>query len=118
LQEEPVVADEPVAMAEHEGEADGVKENTAKASVDDALDKNVHGFAASTETGLQHGETNLHAEDQEGRNQRPHRIYGVDYVGGFDFRSAGLCENMTKEQACDHEHSHQGQAYPKHFAGQ
>ena len=73
LQEEPVVADEAVAVAEHEGEAEGVEENAAEAGVDDALHQHVDGLARAAEAGFEHGEADLHAEDQEGRDQRPRR---------------------------------------------
>ncbi len=74
LQEEPVIADEAVAVAEHEGEAEGVEENAAKAGVHDAFHQHVDGFTGAAEAGFQHGEADLHAEHQEGGDQRPDRV--------------------------------------------
>ena len=45
LQKEPVIADEAVAMAEHEGKADGIEQDAAKASINHAFHEHVHGFA-------------------------------------------------------------------------
>src|SRR5579872_1124201 len=41
LQKEPVIPDESVAMAEHEGKSNCVEENSAKAGVHDAFHQNV-----------------------------------------------------------------------------
>src|SRR6185295_12104000 len=79
-QEEPVVANEPVAMAEHEGKAESVEKDPAQASVHDTLHQDVHGFSRSTKAGLQHGKPDLHAEDQERRNQSPDGVERVDNV--------------------------------------
>ena len=84
-----MIADEAVAVAEHEGEADGVEEQAAETGVDDALHQHVDGFARAAEAGLEHGEADLHAEDEEGGDQRPHGVDGIDDVGGLDHRSIG-----------------------------
>ena len=52
VQEEPVQPDEAVAMAEHERESEGVKEDAAKARVDNALHQHVDGFARAAEARL------------------------------------------------------------------
>src|SRR5882762_6520739 len=62
LQEEPVVADETVAMGKHKCEADGVEEKPAKAGVHNAFDKHVHCLAGSTEARFEHCESDLHSE--------------------------------------------------------
>ena len=80
LQEEPVHTDETVAVAEHEGEAPGVEEKTAEAGVDDAFHQHVYGFARAAEARFEHRESDLHAEHQECRDQRPHRVDRVDDV--------------------------------------
>src|SRR3954469_10002957 len=68
LQEEPVIADKAVAVGEHKCKADGVEENAAETGIHHALYKHVHGFAGATEAGLEHRESNLHAEYKECRN--------------------------------------------------
>ena len=80
LQEEPVLADEAVAVAEHEGKAEGVEQNAAEAGVDDAFHQYVDGFAGAAESGFEHGEAHLHAEHEERRDQRPNRVERVDDV--------------------------------------
>src|SRR6266403_1955695 len=90
LQEEPVISNESIAVAEHEGKADGIEENAAKTGIYNAFHEYVDGFARTTESGLQHGEANLHAENQEGSNQRPGRVDGIDDVSSFDLRIGGI----------------------------
>src|SRR6185369_9288553 len=65
VQEEPVVPDESIAVAEHEGETKGVEKDTAQAGIDDAFHQNVDGLARAAEPGLQHGEADLHTENEE-----------------------------------------------------
>src|SRR6202047_4026753 len=65
LQEEPVITDEAVAMAEHEREAEGVEQQAAQTCVNHTLHENVYRLTRAAEAGLQHGEAHLHAEDQE-----------------------------------------------------
>ena len=88
LQEEPVIADEAVAVGEHESKTDGVEENSAKTGVHYAFHEHVDGFTGATETGFQHGEADLHAEHQEGGDQGPGGVHRVDHVGRFDLRRA------------------------------
>lgn len=76
--ETPVIPDEAVAMAEHEGEAEGIERQTAKAGIDDGLHQHVHRLAGAAKAGLQHGEADLHAEDKDGRHQSPDGIDGVN----------------------------------------
>ena len=52
LQEEPVIADEAVAVAEHEGEADSVEQHAAKARVYDALHQHVDRLTRAAEARL------------------------------------------------------------------
>ena len=82
LQEEPVVADKSVAMAEHECETDGIEENAAQAGIHDAFHEHVDGLAGTAEARFEHGETDLHAEHQERRDQRPCRIHRIHDVAG------------------------------------
>ena len=116
LQEEPVIADEAVAVAEHEGEANGVEENAAETRIDDALHQHVDGFARSAETRFQHGEADLHAEDEERGDQCPCGVDWVDDVGGFH-RSIGRV-HLRKEHAGDSGHNQQGQTDSRQFAHQ
>src|SRR5450755_3413560 len=64
LQEEPVIADEAVAMTEHECKTDGIEENTAKAGIYDALHEDVDCLTRPAKARFQHRETDLHTEDQ------------------------------------------------------
>ena len=97
-------------MAEHECEANGIKQNSAKARIYNALYKDVHRFTRPTKAGLKHGESDLHPENEERRNQRPHRVHWVHNICCFDLGSAGLSINMRKEQACHYRH------YEQHYA--
>ena len=75
-----MIANEPVAVTEHEREADGIEENAAEAGVHHAFHKHVYRFTGTAETGFEHREADLHAEHQEGGNQRPggiDRIYDI-----------------------------------------
>ncbi len=74
LQEEAVRADEAVAVLEHEGEANRPEEDAADTGVGDAFDEDVHRLALAREAGFEHHEADLHAEDQERRDQRPRRV--------------------------------------------
>src|SRR6185369_12238654 len=65
LQEEPVITDEAVAVAEHERKTNGIEQNAAEACIDNALHQNVHCLSRPTEARLKHGEANLHAEHEE-----------------------------------------------------
>src|ERR1700722_1623850 len=68
LQEEPVIADKPVAVREHESKTYGVKKNAAQARVHHTLDENVNRFARAAEAGLEHRKSDLHAEHEERRH--------------------------------------------------
>ena len=80
-----MIADESVAVAEHERETDGIEQNAAKASIHDAFHEHVHGLAGTAETSFEHGESDLHAEHQERRDQRPRRVHRIHDVRGLDF---------------------------------
>ena len=79
-------ADEPVAVAEHEGEAESVEEQPAEARIDDALHQHVDRFARAAESGFEHREADLHSEHQERRDQRPDGVDRVDDVVAFEKR--------------------------------
>ena len=105
IQEEPVQADETVAVAEHEGEAKGEEQNTAEAGVDDTFHQHVHRLTRPAEARFQHREAYLHAENEKRREQRPNRIERVDDVAGL---GAGrgcriLCVRRQSKQAGIHE---------------
>ena len=78
LQEEAGGSDERRAGAEHEGKAPRPEGHAADAGVDDAFDQDVDRFARAREAGLEHHEADLHAEHQEGRDQRPDGVDCVD----------------------------------------
>ena len=105
-------ADESVAMAEHESEAPGVEEDSAETGVDDALHENVDSLARAAESGFQHREANLHAEDQKRRDQRPHCVDRVDDVIALEFRIGG---ERTKPEKIRIEKGHRDE---KHADGE
>jgi len=107
FQEEPVVADEPVAMAEHECEAPGVKKNAAKTRVYDAFHQDVHRFARPAEPGLQHRESDLHAEDEEGCDQCPDCVYRVNNVIALQRWFGSLGQSAEAEKTWVDEHDSQ-----------
>ena len=109
LQEEPVITNEAVAVAKHEREAEGVEQQAAQAGVNHALHENVDRLTRTAEAGLQHGEADLHAEDQERRDQSPRGIDRVHSISGFDFGRGGLSINVGKEHARDHGYDQQHQ---------
>src|SRR5215471_6880440 len=80
LKEEVMVAYEPVAAAEHEGEAKCPEQQAAEAGVNYAFHQNVDGFARAAKSSFKHSEADLHAEHQECRDQRPHGIQWIDNV--------------------------------------
>ena len=80
LQEEPVVSNEAVAVAEHECEAEGIEQNAAKAGIDDAFHQHVDGLTGAAEARFQHGEADLHAEHEESGDQGPGSVHRVDHV--------------------------------------
>src|SRR6266566_1098158 len=97
LQEEPVITYEPVAVAKHECEPHGVKQNAAKACVHHAFHEHVHRFARTTKASFQHGEADLHAEHKECCDQCPSRVHRVYDVSRFDLGSAGLCVHVSEK---------------------
>ena len=78
LQEEPVVTDEAIAMAEHEGEAPCIEEEPAEARVDDAFENHVDRLTRTGEARLEKHEAGLHEEHEERRDDGPHRVDRVD----------------------------------------
>src|SRR6185369_11952305 len=84
-QEEPVIADESITVAEHECEADCIKKQPTKTGINYAFHQHVYGFSGSAETGLKHRETNLHGKHQEGCKQYPKCIERIDDVISLEF---------------------------------
>ena len=83
LEEEPVVPDQPIAMAEHECEAERVEEDPAKTCIDNALHQDINRLTRAAEARFQHGKSNLHAKYEKRRNQGPNRVDRVDNVIPF-----------------------------------
>ena len=110
-----MIADEAIAMAEHEREAEGVEEHSAKTCVHNALHQHVHGFARAAESSFQHGETDLHAKHQECSHQRPDGVDRINHIRGFDPRISGV--NVTKEHPGDDDDDEQDQTNTHCFAG-
>jgi hypothetical protein len=73
-EEEELMTDDPVAAAEHEGEAERPEEQGAQARVDDALLKDVDHFTGPGEPRLEHHEAGLHEEHEERRGEGPRRV--------------------------------------------
>jgi hypothetical protein len=96
LQEEPVITDKSVAVCKHESKANGIKQDAAKACVNHAFHKDIHGFARPAEAGFEHREPNLHSENQEGSNQRPHGLHRIYDVVPFQVGIGG--EGVATEQ--------------------
>jgi hypothetical protein len=86
-----VVANEAVAVAEHEGKSKREEEQAAKAGVDDALHQHVDSFARPAKARFQHGEAYLHAKNQEGGQERPHSVKWVDDITGLHVAVRGKC---------------------------
>src|ERR1700751_5289296 len=99
LQKDPVIADEPVAVSKHERKTDDVEQNAAKTCIHYAFHQYVHGLPGTTETSFQHGETDLHAENQKRSHQGPGGVDWIHHVGSFYFRSGSLCVHMGKEDS-------------------
>ena len=72
------MADEAVADAEHEREAERPEEQRAQARVDDALLQDVDDLAGAGEAGLEHHEAGLHEEHEERGDEHPRRVGAVD----------------------------------------
>ena len=51
-----------------------IKQKAAEAGVHNAFHEHVDRLTRSAEAGFQHGESDLHAEDEKGGDQRPHRV--------------------------------------------
>src|SRR5450631_262362 len=111
LEEEPMVSDETVAMAKHEGEAKGIEEDAAEAGVNDAFHEDVDGFAGAAEPGFEHGEADLHSEDKKSRDERPNGVDGIDHVGGFDFSIGGVDDGEEHSRGDGDEQEHDGDAH-------
>ena len=88
-EEEPVVANEPVAMAEHESESESEEQEPTEARVYDALHEYIDRLAGTAKAGLDHGKPDLHTEYQECRDQSPHRVQRVHDVGDLEIRFGG-----------------------------
>src|ERR1700730_1318568 len=97
LQEEPVISNETVPVTEHESEAECIEEDATKARVHDTFHEHVHRLPGATKTSLQHGEPDLHAEYQEGSNERPGGVNRINHIGSFDFGISR--EDMAEEDA-------------------
>ena len=89
VQEEVLVADQAVAVAELEGEAERPVEDPAQAGVEHALHQHVHGLPGPGEPGLKPHEPGLHEEDQEGGDQHPDRVDRAHEIVG---RVGGICK--------------------------
>ena len=92
-----MITNEAVAVAKHEGEAEGVEQQAAQTRVNHAFHENVDRLTRTAEAGLQHGEAHLHAEDQERRDQGPRGVDRVHSISGFGLGCGGLSKNVGKE---------------------
>jgi hypothetical protein len=83
VQHEAGGADPRGSRAEHEGEAPEPESHAADAGIGDALDQDVDGLrenARNPDSSMT--KADLHAENQVGGDQRPHRVDRVDVSGG------------------------------------
>ena len=74
MQEEVLVPDEAVALAELEREPDRPVQEPAEARVEDALHHDVDGFSGPGEAGLEGHEARLHEEHEECGHEHPDRV--------------------------------------------
>src|ERR1700692_2198491 len=113
LQEEPVVADEAVSVCEHKREADGIEENSTKASIHDAFDEDVHRFAGTAEAGFEHGEADLHAEDEERGDECPRGVYRINNIVSLKIRIGrkGMSANEYVNDGHDRQHQRDADAF-------
>jgi hypothetical protein len=116
LEEEPMVADEAVAVSEHKGEADCVEENSAKASIHHALDEHIHRFTGTTEAGFEHREPDLHSEYQERGDERPRRVYRINDIVPLEVGVG--CEGMAAHEDGHEGHDRQHRRNADSFAGE
>ena len=89
VEEEELVADDAVAEAEHEGEAERPEQQRAQARVDDALLEDVDDLTGPGEAGLEHHEAGLHEEHEERGDKGPGRVDAVDRAGQRALPSVG-----------------------------
>lgn len=69
--------------AEGEGEAEEVVEETSGGGVDDVREHNVHRVLGSDGAGAEHGEAELHREDEVRGEEEVSVVYRVRRVGEF-----------------------------------
>src|SRR5581483_11669524 len=116
FQEEPVISDESVPVAEHERGTERVKEESAQTGVDDALHQHVHGLARAAEPGFEHGEAHLHSENEEGSDECPGSVDGVDDIRDFDLWSSLGGIEIRKRKAGDKKDHGKSRQNPDRFA--
>ena len=79
LEEEPMVSNEAISMAEHEGKADCVEEQPAQANMSTMPSKRtLTDSRVRAKPTIKEHESRLHEEDEERRDDRPHRIDRID----------------------------------------
>ena len=114
------MADDAVAGAEHEGEAERPEQQRAQARVDDALLEDVDDLTSSGEPGLEHHEPGLHEEHEEGGDEHPGGVGAVD-----DARDLGLqivlgcgVRETPDDPRSEDEDGAEGDDQSDHLAGQ
>ncbi len=85
-------------MAEHEREADRVKQNSAQARVHNAFHQDVYSLARTAEDGLEHLENYLKYEHQERCDQGPRRVDRIDDVVALEYWRTALREAAETHQ--------------------
>jgi hypothetical protein len=91
VEEEVLVADDPVAQPELEGEADRPVEEAAQAGVEHAFQQHVDRFPGAGETRLEGHEAGLHEDDEERRDQHPRGVSRADEAVGLLSRGPQRC---------------------------
>ncbi len=120
VQQEVLLADEAVTRTEHEGKAPRPEQDAAQAGVDDAFQEDVHRFASTRETCLQHHEACLHEEHQERGDEHPERVHGVHVSWRRRCRIIGMCnmaEEMVGNRDCD-EQCHNAEQFTRQDDGE
>ena len=103
-------------MAKHERESKCKEKQTAKTGVYNAFHQDVHRFSRTAKTRLEHGETNLHGEDKERRQQDPQRVNRINDVVALKFGICGKC--FEPQQLGQHRNQTDQQPHPEQLTNQ
>jgi hypothetical protein len=97
-------------MGEHECEADGIKQKSAKAGIHHAFDEHVHRLAGTAKAGFEHREADLHSEYEEGGNECPSRVDRINDVVPLQIWISRKRMPADEHGNDGHDHQHQRNA--------